>query len=64
MISSIRRVSAGQTINQVAAEKRLHKILDKPGAWGVATQPKLQQALSNAVLHRHGFLFPSTLAAR
>jgi RNA-directed DNA polymerase len=33
------------------------------GAWGVAAQPELQRALSNSVLRRHGFLFPSTLAA-
>jgi RNA-directed DNA polymerase len=35
----------------------------KRGAWGVAAQPELHKALSNAVLKRHGFLFPSTLAA-
>jgi group II intron reverse transcriptase/maturase len=33
------------------------------GAWRVAAQPELHQALSNAVLRRHGFLFPSGLAA-
>jgi group II intron reverse transcriptase/maturase len=33
------------------------------GAWRVAAQPELHQALSNAALRRHGFLFPSTLAA-
>lgn len=33
------------------------------GAWRVASQPELHQALSNSVLRRHGFLFPSTLAA-
>jgi RNA-directed DNA polymerase len=33
------------------------------GAWGVAAQPELQQALNNTVLRRQGFLFPSTLAA-
>jgi group II intron reverse transcriptase/maturase len=32
------------------------------GAWRVAGQPELQRALSNTVLRRHGFLFPSTLA--
>jgi RNA-directed DNA polymerase len=32
------------------------------GAWGVAAQPELHQALRNSVLRRHGFLFPSTLA--
>ena len=36
----------------------------KRGAWGVAAQPELHQALSNAALKRHGFLFPSTLAAQ
>ncbi len=33
------------------------------GAWRVAAQPELHQALSNSVLRRYGFLFPSTLAA-
>jgi group II intron reverse transcriptase/maturase len=33
------------------------------GAWRVAAQPELHRALSNSVLRRHGFLFPSTLAA-
>jgi hypothetical protein len=28
----------------------------------VASQPELQQALSNSVLRRHGFLFPLSLA--
>ena len=32
------------------------------GAWRVAAQPELQQALSNSALRRYGFLFPSTLA--
>ena len=34
------------------------------GAWRVAAQPELHQALSNAALKRHGFLFPSMLAAK
>ena len=34
------------------------------GAWGVAKQPELHRALSNATLRRHGFLLPSDLAAR
>jgi RNA-directed DNA polymerase len=34
------------------------------GAWGVAKQPELQQALSNAVLRQHGFLLPSDLALK
>ena len=34
------------------------------GAWGVAKQPELHKALSNAVLKRAGILFPSTLAAK
>ena len=34
------------------------------GAWGIAKQPELHQALSNAVLRRHGFLLPSDLAAK
>ena len=33
------------------------------GAWGVAKQPELHQALSNAVLRRV-FLFPSVLAVK
>ena len=33
------------------------------GAWRVAAQPELQQALNNSVLRRHGFLFPTSLAA-
>jgi len=33
------------------------------GAWRVAAQPELQQALSNSVLRRYGFLFPLDLAA-
>jgi group II intron reverse transcriptase/maturase len=32
------------------------------GAWRIAAQPELHQALSNAVLRRHGFLFPLSLA--
>ena len=34
------------------------------GAWGVAKQPELHRALSNAVLRRYGFLLPSDLAAQ
>jgi group II intron reverse transcriptase/maturase len=33
------------------------------GAWRVAAQPELHKALSNSVLRRYGFLFPSDLAA-
>jgi RNA-directed DNA polymerase len=33
------------------------------GAWAVAKEPVLQRALSNSVLRRYGFLFPSDLAA-
>jgi RNA-directed DNA polymerase len=36
---------------------------NRRGAWGVAAQPELHQALSNTVLGRYGFLFLSTLAA-
>jgi RNA-directed DNA polymerase len=43
--------------------KALGVATSRRGAWGVAAQPELHQALSNAALHRHGFLFPSTLAA-
>jgi hypothetical protein len=34
----------------------------KRGAWGVAKQPELHCALSNATLRRYGFLLPSDLA--
>lgn len=34
------------------------------GAWGIAKQPELHRALSNAVLRRYGFLLPSDLAAK
>jgi RNA-directed DNA polymerase len=33
------------------------------GAWAVAKEPVVQNALSKAVLRRYGFLFPSDLAA-
>jgi len=36
---------------------------NRRGAWRVAAQPELHQALSNSVLRRYGFLFPSDLAA-
>ena len=34
------------------------------GAWGVAKQPELHQALTNAVLRQRGFLLPSDLAGK
>jgi RNA-directed DNA polymerase len=34
------------------------------GAWGIAKQPELHRALSNAVLRQHGFLLPSDLAVK
>ena len=34
------------------------------GAWRVAGQPELKWGLSNAILRRYGFLFPSELAAK
>jgi len=34
------------------------------GAWGIAKQPELHQALNNAVLRRYGFLLPSDLAGK
>jgi RNA-directed DNA polymerase len=43
--------------------KALGVAMSRRGAWGVAAQPELHQALSNSVLRRQGFLFPSTLAA-
>jgi len=44
--------------------KALGVATSRRGAWGVAAQPELHQALSNSVLRQHGFLFPSTLAAK
>jgi RNA-directed DNA polymerase len=41
--------------------KALGVATNRRGAWRVAHQPELHQALSNAVLRRHGFLFPSGL---
>ncbi|HTP33845.1 MAG TPA: group II intron reverse transcriptase/maturase [Candidatus Acidoferrales bacterium] len=43
--------------------KALGVATSRRGAWRVAAQPELHQALSNAALKRAGFLFPSTLAA-
>src|ERR1039458_5512324 len=45
-------------------EKALGVATSGRGAWRVAAQPELHQALSNAALKRHGFLFPSMLAAK
>ena len=44
--------------------KALGVAASRRGAWGVAAQPELHQALNNAALRRYGFLFPSTLAAQ
>lgn len=43
--------------------KALGVATSRRGAWGVAAQPELHQALNNTALSRHGFLFPLTLAA-
>jgi hypothetical protein len=42
--------------------KALGVATSRRGVWGVAAQPELHQALSNAVLRRYSFLFPSELA--
>jgi group II intron reverse transcriptase/maturase len=55
-LRNLRRLGLRGTALGVATNRR--------GAWRVAAQPELQQALSNQVLQRHGFLFPSHLAAR
>ena len=52
---NLRRLGLRGRALGVAASRR--------GAWGVAAQPELHQALSNTVLRRYGFLFLSTLAA-
>jgi RNA-directed DNA polymerase len=44
--------------------KALGVATSRRGAWRVAAQPELHQALSTTVFRRHGFLFPSSLAAR
>jgi hypothetical protein len=51
---NLRRLGLQGTALGVATSRR--------GAWRVASQPELQQALSNSVLRRHGFLFPLSLA--
>jgi len=42
---------------------RLGVATSSRGAWRVAAQPEMHKALSNAVLRRAGFMFPSALAA-
>lgn len=42
--------------------KALGVASSRRGAWRVAAQPELHQALNNSVLRRHGFLFPTSLA--
>jgi group II intron reverse transcriptase/maturase len=54
-LRNLRRLGLTGTALGVATSRR--------GAWRVAAQPELQQALSNSVLRRYGFLFPSSLAA-
>lgn len=53
---NLRRLGVGGKSLGVATSRR--------GAWGVAKQPELHQALSKATLRRYGFLFPTDLAAR
>jgi hypothetical protein len=54
-LRSLRRLGLTGTALGVATSRR--------GAWRVAAQPELHQALSNSVLRQHGFLFPLGLAA-
>ena len=54
-LRNLRRLGLTGTALGVATSRR--------GAWRVAAQPELHQALSNSVLRRYGFLFPSNLAA-
>ena len=54
-LRSLRRLGLRGAALGVATSRR--------GAWGVAKQPELHRALSNATLRRHGFLLPSDLAA-
>jgi len=53
-LRNLRRLGLTGTALGVATSRR--------GAWRVASQPELHQALSNSVLCRYGFLFPSGLA--
>jgi group II intron reverse transcriptase/maturase len=53
-LRNLRRLGLTGTALGVATSRR--------GAWRVAAQPELHQALSNSVLRRYGFLFPSNLA--
>jgi RNA-directed DNA polymerase len=55
-LRNLRRLGLCGTALGVATSRR--------GAWGVAKQPELHRALSNAILRRYGFLLPSDLAAR
>jgi RNA-directed DNA polymerase len=54
-LRNLRRLGVTGSALGVATSRR--------GAWRVAAQPELQQALSNSVLRRYGFLFPLELAA-
>jgi len=54
-LRNLRRLGVTGSALGVATSRR--------GAWRVAAQPELHQALSNSVLRRYGFLFPSNLAA-
>jgi len=54
-LRNLRRLGLTGTALGVATSRR--------GAWRVAAQPELHQALSNSVLRRYGFLLPSNLAA-
>jgi RNA-directed DNA polymerase len=53
---NLRRLGIQGTALGVATSRR--------GAWRVAAQPELQQALSKSALRRYGFLFPTSLATR
>jgi group II intron reverse transcriptase/maturase len=43
--------------------KSLGVATSRRGAWRIANQPEMKWALSNATFRRHGFVFPSELAA-
>jgi group II intron reverse transcriptase/maturase len=54
-LRNLRRLGLTGSALGVAASRR--------GAWRVAAQPELHQALSKSALREHGFVFPSDLAA-
>ncbi len=54
-----------KALRRLGLQGRMLKVaLSSRGAWHLAGTGSLQTALNNALLHRHGFLVPSDLAAK